>query len=285
MLLTSVGGGNLAVDRGNWVGHDADGNRMVQFPTWCTSTQTPLGAHQVHVLTGNTAQLHLGIAATAATVPSHYASEERIAHVLRALGKPQAAALIEAKLPTTKAIRSGDLGEIFATEWIASHSAYTVPIKRLRWKDHRNMAMRGEDVIGLQHNPINGRLSFLKTEAKSRATLTGQVLTEARGGLDKEGGLPSAHALSFISARLFELGYTQLADAIDNATFKVGIQPQSVSHLLFTFSGNAPGGLLTNSLQNYAGPFTQYAVGLHVDGHSGFVGAVYNRVIANANNP
>ena len=58
-----------------------------------------------------------------------------------------------------------------------------------------------------------------------------------------------------------------------------------MSHPLFTFSGNAPGGLLTSSLQNYAGPFTQHGVGLHVDGHTGFVGAVYNQVIADANNP
>ena len=69
---------------------------------------------------------------------------------LARLGKPAAAALIQGKLPTNKAIRSGDLGEIYATEWIDAHSGgYRAPIKRLRWKDHRNMAMRGDDVIGI----------------------------------------------------------------------------------------------------------------------------------------
>ena len=63
---------------------------------------------------------------------------------------PRAAALIESKLPTTTQIRFGDLGEIYATEWIDAHSgSYRAPIKRLRWKDHRNMAMRGDDVIGI----------------------------------------------------------------------------------------------------------------------------------------
>lgn len=259
---------------------------MVQFSTWCNAgAPTNVGAHSVHVLTGDPTRLHLGIGATAAVVSSHYASEERIAHVLRRLGKPQAAALIEAKLPTTKQIRSGDLGEIFATEWIAANTFFQVPIKRLRWKDHRNMAMRGEDVIGIAQDPITSRLLFLKTEAKSRATLTGQVLVEARAGLDKENGLPSAHALSYISARLFEAGNHGLADAIDDATFKTGIQPSAVRHLLFAFSGNPPQALLTASLQNYAGSYMQWGVGLQVDGHSAFVGAVYDQVIVNANQP
>lgn len=258
---------------------------MVQFANWCTFADTQVGAQTLHVLTGSAAHLAFGIDATAAVVPGHYASEEHIARVLQLLGKPAAAAMIEQKLPTTKAIRSGDLGEIFATEWIAANGTYQVPVKRLRWKDHRNMAMRGEDMIGIAQDPATLQLSFLKTEAKSRAALTGQVVSQAREGLDKDSGLPSGHALSFISARLVEGGNYALADAIDNATFQFGIQSQSVRHLLFTFSGNAPAAILTNALQNYVGGLSQWSVGLQIDGHPAFVGAVYDRVIANANQP
>ena len=147
------------------------------------------------------------------------------------------------------------------------------------------MAMRGEDVIGIAQVPATLQLTFLKTEAKSRAALTGQVVSKARDGLNANSGLPSGHALSFISARLVELGNHALADAIDTATFQLGIQPNAVRHLLFTFSGNAPDAMLTNSLQNYAGPFSQWSVGLRVDRHPAFIGAVYDRVIANANQP
>jgi|TARA_R110001599_G_scaffold320926_3_gene531385 uncharacterized protein DUF1837 len=258
---------------------------MVQFANWCTFADTQVGNHHLCVLTGSTAHIDVGIDATAALVPGHYASEEHIARVLRLLGKPAAAAMIEQKLPTTKAIRSGDLGEILATEWIAANGTYQVPVKRLRWKDHRNMAMRGEDVIGIALDPATLQLSFLKTEAKSRGALTGQVVLQAREGLDKDSGLPSGHALSFISARLVEGGNHALADAIDNATFQFGIQPNSVRHLLFTFSGNAPEAMLTNALQNYAGGFSQWSVGLRIDGHPAFVGAVYDRVIADADQP
>lgn len=258
----------------------------MQFNLWCGTVDTPLGNHFLRVMTGNIANLPASIQAAASAVPGHYAAEEQVARAFFRLGKPAAAQLIQNKLPTTKAIRSGDLGEIFATEWIDAHSgAYRAPIKRLRWKDHRNMAMRGEDVIGLFLDPATQRLHFLKTEAKSRANLTGQVLAAARAGLDKDGGLPSAHALSFISARLLELGDNALADAIDDALLKHGIPIASVRHLLFTFSGNAPDALLTAALQAYPGAVMQYAVGLRVQDHTAFVAAVYDQVIANANNP
>ncbi|SHN55179.1 Hachiman antiphage defense system protein HamA [Erythrobacter sanguineus] len=258
---------------------------MVKLAHWCTFADTQVGPHNLRVLTGTAAQLAFGIDATAAAIPGHYASEEHVARVLRLLGKPAAAAMIEQKLPTTKSMRSGDLGEIFATEWIAAEGTYQVPVKRLRWKDHRNMAMRGEDVIGIAQDPATLQLTFLKTEAKSRANLTEQVVTQARAGLDKDAGLPSGHALSYISARLVEHGNHALADAIDNTTFQLGIQPQSVRHLLFTFSGNAPDGILTNGLQTYAGGYSQWSVGLRIDGHPAFVAAVYDRVIDNANHP
>ncbi len=258
---------------------------MTQFNDWCLSVDENVGTHFRRVMTGQTANLPTGIQATAAIVPGHYASEESVARALNRLGKPAAAALIEGKLPTTKNVRSGDLGEIYATEWIDAHSGgYRAPIKRLRWRDHRNMAMRGDDVIGILQDAATNRLHFLKTEAKSRVALTGQVLMDARAGLDKDGGLPSAHALSFISARLLELDNLPLVDAIDDALLKHGVPLQSVKHLLFTFSGNAPDALLTASLQTYPGPINQWGVGLRVEGHAAFIGAVYDRVIADANN-
>jgi hypothetical protein len=262
-----------------------NGDKMIQFDDWCDEFEEEIEGHQLKVITGNPDRLEIGIEATASIVSSHYASEEHIARAFARLGKTAAADLIQGKLPTTKNIRSGDIGEIYATEWINSRSGgYQAPIKRLRWKDHRDMAMRGDDVIGILQNPETGRLSFLKTEAKSRVQLTTQVLNEARTGLDKDEGRPSAHALSFISDRLLELGNAPLADAIDDALLTHGIPTNTVTHLLFAFSGNAPAALLTASLNAYPGEITQWGVGLRVNGHAAFIGAIYDRVNANANN-
>ena len=85
------------------------------FNDWCFSIDEKVGNHFRRVMMGQPANLALGIQATAAIVPGHYASEEQVARAFARLGKPAAAALIEAKLPTTKQIRSGDLGEIYAT--------------------------------------------------------------------------------------------------------------------------------------------------------------------------
>ena len=252
------------------------------FTDWCDAADSNVGAHGLRVLSSDPARLNAGVAATAAVVPTHYAAAERIAGILGRLGKTEAAKFVEGKLPTSKSIRSGDLGEILATEWIATQGGYQVPIKRLRWKDHRNMAMRGDDVIGIQQDPQAGGLLFLKTEAKSRVVLTGGVVTEARAALDKDGGLPSAHALSFIADRLAELGNDALSDAILNAQLKSGIHSQNVRHLLFTFSGNDPKAHLTGTLQTYAGGIAQWSVGLRIEGHAAFVTAVYDLVIANA---
>jgi hypothetical protein len=135
---------------------------MVQFNNWCNSADIALGNHHIRVMTSRTADATVGIRTTAAAVSVHYASEERIARALARLGKTGAAQLITDLLPQTPQIRSGDLGEIYATEWIDAHSGYRAPIKRLRWKDHRNMAMRGDDVIGMILDPATQRLRFLK---------------------------------------------------------------------------------------------------------------------------
>jgi hypothetical protein len=255
---------------------------MVSFGDWCNIDDSMVGVHSIKVLSGRPEDLPKGHDAISSIVPTHYASEEHIARNLARLGKAAAADFIRQKLPTSRSIRSGDLGEILATEYIANQTTYTVPVKRLRWKDHRNMAMRGDDVIGFAQDPATGRLFFLKTEVKSRASLATAVVVEAREALDKDNGLPSAHALSFISARLLESGNTALADAIDDEQLKYGISPQAVTHLLFTFSGNSPIGFLSTSLAACAGAIPQLCVGLRIDDHKGFISAVYDLVIQNA---
>ena len=145
------------------------------------------------------------------------------------------------------------------------------------------MAMRGEDVIGIERQAPTGRLRFLKSEAKSRVNLGASVVAEARAALDKDNGLPSAHALSFLSERLLETGDPDLADAIDNAQLKDGITTRNVTHLLFTFSSNDPSPHLQSSLKEYEGTIAQNTVGLRIVAHVDFVRTVYEKVISNGN--
>jgi uncharacterized protein DUF1837 len=254
---------------------------MLPFGDWCDAVLLNVNGGELAVLSGRALHLQLAKESIAAGIPEHYCSEEHIARNLERLGRPAAAKFIRSKLPTRKSVRSGDLGEIIATTYIDQRTDYAVPIKRLRWKDHRNMSMRGEDVVGIQRVPETGRIRFLKCEAKSRVTLSAGVITEARAGLDRDSGLPSPHALSFISARLVELGDAELADAIDDEQLRYGILPVNVRHLLFTFTGNDPRTLLEQSLNDYAGVIAQAAAGVRVATHATFVRETYDQVIAN----
>lgn len=256
---------------------------MIKFDNWCDSVCIQIKNHKINVITSRPADKQTGIDLTANLVPSHYIAENRVARALERLGKTQAAKMLTELLPEDKKIRSGDLGEIYATEWINTYSGYQAPIKRLRWKDHRNMAMRGEDVIGMIFDHNSQRLLFLKTEAKSRSNLSTKTLNEARAGLDKNDGLPSPHALSFIAARLLELNELTLADAIDDTLLRSGIPKHNVCHLLFTLSGNHPQQLLEKALKSYAGSITQLTVGLHINQHADFIREVYEKIVDNAN--
>lgn len=102
---------------------------MVQFNDWCSAEDSNVGSHTLRVLSGDPANLNLAIAAIAVVVPTHYAAEEQLSRVLARFGKPAAAAFVQGKLRTSKSIRSGELGEILATEYIAGKTAFHVPIK------------------------------------------------------------------------------------------------------------------------------------------------------------
>lgn len=212
-------------------------------------------------------------------LPDYYIDPLSMASTLERLGKPAAAEKLRVKLPEMKKIRSGDIGEIITTDYIDEKTGYSVPIKKLRWKDHRNMAMRGDDVIGLLINQESQTIKFLKAEAKSNQSLSRNVLQKAREELDLNEGLPSPHALEFVAERLRETGKQELADYIEKAQLFDGISPGQVEHLLFTFTSSNPDRLQKEKFEAYSGNIKQSSVGFQVSSHQKLIGSVYQGVI------
>ena len=105
-------------------------------------------------------------------LPSHYIAPESIMNILNRLGKGAAARKLRDKIPAVKNIRSGDVGEVITTDYIEEFTDFTVPIRKLRWRDHRDMAMRGDDVIGIYVNQESQSVRFLKAEAKANMALS-----------------------------------------------------------------------------------------------------------------
>jgi hypothetical protein len=203
----------------------------------------------------------------------HYIAEQ----FLRKHGREKIADWLKEKIPSSKRSRSGELGEILATEYVNSgHLPFQVPIHRLRWKDGRELAMRGEDLVGFQFN--SKPLGFLKGEAKSRKSLSSEVIAQARGALKKNDGLPLAHTLSYITERLYEADKDKEADAIEHYVRERLPIPAQVSHLIFTFSQNDPSAFLENDAKYARRPIKHYAVGLRVTNHQSLIEEVYTKV-------
>lgn len=251
---------------------------MTKFNEWCVETEVAVPKHRLRLVASEPAKLTHAIGAVAAALPDYYASPKRVAELLRKFNKSAAAKYVEEKLPTSKSIRSGDLGEVLCTAYVAENTPFVQGIKRLRWKDHRNMSMRGEDVLAFSMGATAGTLKVLKAEVKSRAQMTSKVLGEARDALSSNQGLPSPHAVSFVTDRLHEAGETALADALDDVLLNKGLNTNQVTHMLFTFSGSDPTNLLKANLSGYSGPVPQHYVGLRVEAHQNFIKNVFEAV-------
>lgn len=217
-------------------------------------------------------------------LPDYYVDPVSIAGTLARLGKNAAAQKLLTKIPEVKKIRSGDIGEVLTTDYIEESTEYTVPIRKLRWRDHRNMAMRGDDVIGIIVDQQRQTIKFLKAEAKANRALSRKVLQEARAELDLDEGFPAPHALEFVAERLRETGNQPLADLIEKVQLIDGIRTNQVEHLLFTFTASNPETLQKEAFDNYNGDIKQSSVGFRVFNHQELIEGVYQGVIDGLNN-
>ena len=210
------------------------------------------------------------------TVRSHYDSLGRIADDVASLGYTIAAQILRERLPRTKKARSGDLGEIIASELVEELLDFAVPIRRMRYKDGRETSLRGDDFIGVRYR--EGRsLRLLKGEAKSRAVLGGATIREARKALNRDNGRCTPSSLLFVADRLLE------GDA-DNATLgrllrkEVGtktLEPNRIDHVLFTMSGNRPPVALKDDLAAAEEGRKHTVINVRVEDHQDFIADIY----------
>ena len=213
-------------------------------------------------------------------VLDHYVSHEEIATFLDALQFPEVASCIRELLPSEAIGRSGDLGEILAVEFVEEVLDYTVPIRRLRFKDHREMAMRGEDIIGAGYDDEN-RLHLLKGEAKSARSLSRTIVKEARERLNERHGRPSAHSLIFVARQLFGIGNSKTnrlgSDILREAVTRT-LPNMRIAHLLFTFSGNTVTEIMQSDIDAADDTRKQHSANVRTHNHGEFVEAVYDGV-------
>lgn len=251
---------------------------MGLYRTWCEATKERDKRKNYWTYVekdGGRDEIHDDLAKT---IRSHYDRLERIAEDVDRLGYMVAAKILSEAMPQTEKGRSGDLGEILATELVEEEIGLRVPVRRLRYKDGRNMAMRGDDFIGAGYGGDDEKLWLLKGEAKSNKKLGKSTVTSARKVLDRDDGRCTPDSLLFIANRLLESN-----DPDDNALGRdlrdeVGLKSlraDRIDHMLFTLSGNGPHASLKDDFDAAGTNRDHYVVNIHVEDHQDFIAAMY----------
>lgn len=236
---------------------------------WFQAVAVPVGKHSLILLKEQTDRAAL-MEEIRDLFRAHYVAPETTAKRLAELGALKTSALLREHLPVTKKARSGDLGEILATEAAEVYLGYVVPVRRLRWKDGRNMALRGDDIVGIARD-ADGKLRLLKGESKSRASLKAAAINEAGEALDRDRGRPTRHSVLFVAERLRDAGKDPLAKELEGAVL-ASFRGSMVEHLLFTVTGNDPEPLVAEHLAACAGKRRRrHAVAARIDDHAAFI--------------
>lgn len=241
---------------------------------WLTTNSSSVGKHPLHMMTEQAGVRTAVLDDVRAVLRTHYVSPQIAAQRVADLGAPATAKILRELLPKTKAARSGDFGEVLATEIAEQTLGFTVPVRRLRWKDGRNMALRGDDIVGVRLDPKGKLTGLLKGESKSYANLTNAVIEKAAEALDRDRGRPGRHAVLFIATRLRETGKDEdaaLAAQLEGSVV-AGFSGSTVEQFLFALTGIDPNTLLANHLASASKKRRpRHAVGVQIVDHGDFI--------------
>jgi HamA len=249
---------------------------MALFDRWCKSDAKEDKQKRLWKLTEKKAGRAAIRDELCNTVREHYDSLDRIAADAERLGFVIAAMILGERLPRTKRARSGELGEILACELVEEKLGFDIPVRRLRYKDGREMALRGDDFIGVRRDE-DDLLHLLKGESKSKSVLGKTTISKARETLNRDDGRCTPCSLLFVADRLLEQEGTSadLGRAIRDEVGKKALEPAQIDHVLFTISGNTPPVALEQDLAAAAQGRNQTVINIHIEDHQDFIADIY----------
>lgn len=250
---------------------------MSIFEDWCKNDEEEEKNKRFWELTEKADGREAILADLTETVRSHYDSLERIADDIAELGYEDASAILRERLPRGKKARSGDLGEIVASELTEEKLDFDVPVRRMRFKDSREVALRGDDFIGVAYDKERDRLHLLKGESKSRKILGKGTVATARKSLNRDNGRCTPASLLFVADRLLDRGGEEeaLGKVMRREAAKKALPPSRIDHMLFTMSGNAPPEALADDFEALGQERRQVVVNLRIGDHQEFIKQIY----------
>ena len=247
------------------------------FDPWCSNQDFKANRKLFRLLTEKAASQGAAVDRLRSLLPTHYSDPKTIQRQLKKWGYDKTLNVLRSKLPEGKKARSGDIGEVLATEYVNRKLDFQVPIFKLRWRDDREMAMRGDDIFAIHVNE-EGEVSFLKGEVKSRQSLGADAIQEAAEALRRHGGRPAPHTINFVVDRLSQLNQDELYEALEDYLTPDAVPPKRVTHLVFVLSGNNPQTQLQSFVTSHKGTIEVVAIGLRVKNHAEFIRLVFEGV-------
>lgn len=212
----------------------------------------------------------VGLDAFNELLADHFVGE---AVVLKMGGYAKAATTLKNSLPTSKRIKSGDLGELMATEYVDAETTFRVPFRKLRWKSDREMPMHGNDVVAIELRGTS--IHVLKGESKCRARFAPAHFAEAAKGLDGHDGRPNPSTLAFITKRLYEQNRDQEAKVFEKLQVDGAVPAKNIEHLIFALAGHNPSKQLVSAPQPRNSAIKRGGAAVVITDHSAFIDAVY----------
>jgi len=195
------------------------------------------------------------------------------ATILQAGGYKKAAAIVTNSLPTNKKTRSGDLGELLATEYVNLETSFVAPINKLRWKSDRQTAMHGNDVIAV--DATKKPIQILKGECKSGANMGTGPISDAVETLDLHDGRPNPSTLAFIAKRLYEEKRDSEADIFRDLQCGSAIASKNITHMIFALSGNDPAKHLATAPKSKYSGIKRTTAAIVIPDHGAFIELVF----------
>jgi hypothetical protein len=253
---------------------------MKLYDTWCKGTPIKGGRKIYLELAEKTGGRKAVRKRLGAIVRDHYGKAEHIADDVAALGFEGAAEILREVMPAGKRMRSGDLGEILATELTEEMLGFEVPVRRLRYKDGREMALRGDDFIGVRLND-NNDLHLMKGESKSRAKLSKATIQSARLALNSRHGRCTPSSLMFIANLLLEgtAAQKKIGRKIREEIGKKALARDRIDHTLFTMSANGAPAALKDDHDSADGARGQAVINLQIADHQAFIKEIYEEAL------
>lgn len=208
-------------------------------------------------------------------VRGHYDDPRNISDDIAELGFPGAGNILRERMPRDARKRSGEVGEILAIEFVEYQTGFRIPFRRLRYKDSREMPLRGDDFLGIEQ--ADGHLTYLKGESKSGVNMGGGVIAEARERLGDDDGRPTPISLLFVADQLLKGNDADqaLGRLIRNEVGRGAIHARDVTHGLFTLTGNDRRAKLEDDLNDAANDYGHVSVNLKITDHQEFIAWIY----------